>query len=219
MTKKFTDAWGYSKLSAFQECPAKFNFQFVEKLPTKGSPAMARGQKIHEGIESYLNGWAKELPVEALEWQEAFDGLKKKTFKAEAAWGFDKNWNLLPDWFGKDTWLRAKSDGHYIEGNSLVVLDWKTGKYRVPSTDQVELYAICGGAVYPTAECTTVEMWFIDTSDVYKREYTREELLGLRKKYERYVAPMYNMEVWTPTPSSKCRWCDFSKTKGGPCQY
>ena len=100
---RFTDAWGYSKLNTFQECPQKFEFQFIKKLPSGSSPAMERGQKIHEGIEAYCNGWSKELPPEALEWQEAFDGLKQKTFKAEAGWGFDKDWNLLPDWFGKNT--------------------------------------------------------------------------------------------------------------------
>ena len=62
-------------------------------------------------------------------------------------------------------------------------------------------------------------MWFIDTMDVYKREYTQAELLALRKKYEKYVAPIYNTEVWQPNPGQACRWCPYSKTKNGPCKY
>ena len=216
---KFTDAVGFSKLDTYRTCPQKFAFQFIEKLPQPGSPAMERGSKIHAGIEAYMNGWQLEPPEEATNWKAAFDALKMENFKGEESWGFDKNWNKLPNWFGKDCWMRAKSDGHYVNKDVLVVLDWKTGKYRVPSTEQLELYAICGGAVYPEALKTVVEMWFIDTDQTYTREYTREELLALRKVYEGYFAPIYQDETWAPSPSQECRWCPYSKTKGGKCKY
>jgi hypothetical protein len=216
---KFTDAIGFSKLDTYRTCPQKFAYQFIEKLPQPGSPAMDRGGKIHGGIEAYMNGWQPELPPEAQAWKEAFDALKGMDFKGEESWGFDKNWNKLPNWFGKDCWLRAKSDGHYVDKGVLTVLDWKTGKYRVPSTEQLELYAICGGAVYPEVLETKVEMWFIDTDQVYDKTYTREQLLALRKVYEGYFAPIYQDETWTPTPSQECRWCPYSKTKGGKCKY
>lgn len=216
---KFTDAVGFSKLDCFRECPQKFAFQFIQKLPQPGSPAMERGSKIHEGIEAYMNGWSKEPPLEAKNWKAAFDALKLEDFKAEQAWGFDKNWTKLADWFGKDCWLRAKSDGHYLKDGKLTVIDWKTGKYKIPSTEQVEMYAVCGGAVYPEATETTVEMWFIDQDQTYSKTYTREQLLALRKVYERYFAPIFAEEQWAPTPGSVCRWCPYSKTKGGRCQY
>lgn len=216
---KFNDAVGFSKLDTYRECPQKFAFQFIQKLPQPGSQAMARGSKIHEGIEAYMNGWAKEPPPEAATWKEAFDALKLEDFKAEQAWGFNRAWAHLPDWFGKDCWLRAKSDGHYLKDGKLTVIDWKTGKYRIPSTEQVEMYAVCGGAVYPEATETTVEMWFIDTDQVYSKTYTQAQLLALRKVYEGYFAPIYSEELWAPTPGSGCRWCPYSKTKGGKCVY
>ena len=216
---KFTDAVGFSKLDTYRGCPQKFKFQFLDKIPQPGSPAMERGSKIHEGIEAYMNGWSKEPPEEAKSWKEAFDAIRGEQFHAEQAWGFDKNWNKLPDWFGKDCWLRAKSDGHYIKDGNLVVIDWKTGKYRIPSTEQVELYGVCGGAVYPEAPTTTVEMWFIDSGDVYSKMYSKAELLNLRKKYESAFAPIYNDELWTPTPGQACRWCTYSRTKGGGCKF
>lgn len=216
---KFNDAVGFSKLDCFRECPAKFAFQFIQKLPQPGSSAMERGSKIHEGIEAYMNGWQSEPPPEASSWKEAFDALKLEDFKAEQAWGFDKNWNKLPDWFGKDCWLRAKSDGHYLKDGKLTVIDWKTGKYKIPSTEQVEMYAVCGGAVYPEATETTVEMWFIDQDQTYSKTYTREQLLVLRKVYEGYFAPIFQEEQWNPTPGQGCRWCPYSKTKGGKCKF
>lgn len=219
MTTKYDQPWGYSKLETFEKCPAKFQYQFMQKLPQPGSPAMERGQKMHESIEAYLQGWIKELIPECLSFKEAIDGLKAENFVAEQAIGLDKAWAKLPDWFDKTTWIRAKADAMYVSGSKLVVIDFKSGKYRVPSTDQVELYAIVGGALYPEVAQVTAEYWYLDTGSTYSRDYTQAELLELRKKFERRVAPMYTNEVWSPEPSMECRYCPYSKTKGGKCVY
>jgi len=215
----FKDAWGFSKLDQYRSCPAKFYYSFIKKLPSPGSPAMERGSKMHENIESYLNGWVTDLIPDVENWKEALDDLKTKDFKAEQALGFDKDWALLPDWFGKQTWLRVKMDASYIEGDKGKAIDFKSGKYRIPSTEQIELYAIGLHAANPTLVEVTAEFWFLDTGEIYERMYKAEMLMTLRKKFERAVAPLYTDEVFEPTPSNECRWCNFSKTKGGPCKY
>jgi len=216
---KFTDPWGYSKLETFEKCPQKFKFQFIDKLPQPGSPAMERGSKMHESIEAYLNGWTKELHPACQGFQDAIDSLREEKFQAEQAIGLDKDWNKLPDWFHMATWIRAKADAMYTADDKLVVIDFKSGKYRVPSTDQVELYAIVGGALYPEVKSVVAEYWYLDTGEVYSREYTQAELLALRKKFETRVAPLYANTLWEPTPSLECRWCPYSKTKGGKCVF
>jgi hypothetical protein len=216
---KFSDAWGFSKLDVYRACKAKFKFQFMDKRPSPGSPAMERGSKMHENIESYLNGWVTTLIPEVENWQEPLDALKQKDFKAEQALGFDKDWQKLPDWFNKSTWLRVKMDASYIEGSKGKAIDFKSGKYRIPSTEQVELYAIGLHAANPTLMEVSAEFWFLDTGEVYEKTYTAEQLLELRKKYERYVTPIYAEELWPPQPSNECRWCSYSRTKNGPCKY
>jgi hypothetical protein len=216
---KFDNAVGFSKLESFRQCPAKFKYQFIDKMKTSGSPAMERGSKMHENIESYLNGWVTDLIPAVESWKEALDDLKAEDFKAEQALGFDKDWNLLPDWFGKQTWLRVKMDASFKTGTQGTAIDFKSGKYRVPSTEQIELYGIALQAANPELENVTAEFWYLDTGEIYKREYTKAELLALRAKYEKYFAPIYAEELWKPTPSNNCRWCDFSRTKNGPCTY
>ena len=110
-------------------------------------------------------------------------------------------------------------DASYIEGKEGTAIDFKSGKYRIPSTEQIELYAIGLHAANPDLKGVTAEFWFLDTGEVYNRKYTAPELLALRKKYEDYVQPMYAEEHWNPEPSTECRWCNYSKTKGGPCKY
>ena len=216
---KFTAPWGFSKLDVYRQCPAKFKYQFIDQLPQGSSPAMERGSHIHEGIEAYLNGWTTSLPVEVETWQPHFDELRRRDHRGEQALGLDKDWNLLPDWFDKRTWLRVKMDAYYTRGTEMSVIDFKTGKFRVPSTDQIELYAVAGLSILPTVEAVTAEFWFLDANSSYTQDYTRGQLMDLRKKYEAAVKPLYNEETWKPTPSMECRWCSYSKTKGGPCVY
>jgi len=219
MKKKFTDPWGFSKLDVYRSCPQKFEYQFIEKIKQPGSDAMERGSKMHEEIEHYLNGWSTKLGPDTEDWQEALDALKLQDFKGEQALGFDKDWVKLPDWFDKRTWLRVKMDAFYRLDDNMTVIDFKSGKYRVPSTDQIELYAIAGLSIFPDIKNVTAEFWFLDTDDVHSVNYTADQLLNLRKKYEVAVQPMYNDELWEPTPSRECRWCSYSRTKGGKCKF
>ena len=215
----FNQPWGFSKLDVFRSCPAKFRYQFIDKLPQGSSPAMERGSKMHENIEMYLNGWAKELMPETAAWKDAFDAIKAESFKGEQSIGINKNWQLLPDWFGPTTWLRVKMDAYFVEGDEMTVIDFKSGQYRIPSQDQIELYAVAGLSINPEVQKVNAEFWFIDANEVHKVVYTREQLLELRKKYERESLSMYNERLWTPEPSRECRWCPYSKTKGGKCRF
>jgi hypothetical protein len=219
MKKQFTDPWGFSKLDVYRACPQKFEYQFIQKLPQPGSAAMTRGSTMHEDIEHYLNGWAPGLTSEVAAWKDALDALKTKNFKGEQAIGIDKNWGLLPDWFAKETWLRVKMDAYFIEDDEMTVIDFKSGKFRIPSEDQIELYAVAGLSIAPQVKKVNAQFWFLDTDDVYNKTYTAEQLVLLRKKYERECQPLYTDSTWTPAPSRECRWCPYSKTKGGKCQY
>ena len=219
MTTKFNDAWGFSKLDVYRTCPRKFKYQFIDKLPQPSSPAMDRGSKIHEGLEMFLNGWGS-IPEEAAKWREPLEALKAQpTVKGEQALGFNKDWTLRDNWFGKDCWLRVKMDAYYFNDKELVAIDYKTGKYRVPSTDQIELYGAAGFALAPYVQTIRTEFWFIDTEETYSQTYKASDVWNLRKKFDKAVEPLYAEEQWKPTPSRECRWCPFSKTRGGPCDY
>ena len=211
----FNDPWGYSKLQTYEECPRKFAFQYINKLSQPSSPALERGSRIHASCEAYINGWDKVIDPDLEKWEEQLDELKAKSPKTEQAWGFDQDWNLLSDWFQPATWLRAKADAIYRAGDVLTVIDFKTGKYKVPPEAQIELYAICGLAVYPDAETVRTEYWFIDSGNVLSKEYTRPHLLELRSKYA--VIPMYTDTEFNPLPSRSCAYCSYSRQKGGQC--
>jgi hypothetical protein len=218
----YSEPWGHSKLDTFQQCKKKFEFQYIKKLPSPGNEAMARGGRMHEDIEAYLQGWITELPAAILPWKDRLDELKAMpNFTSEQAVGLDKNWRPLKDWFQKDTWLRAKMDAktYHDVGKKLQVVDFKSGNYRVPSDEQIELYVLVGVAQHPEAEEATAEFWFIDKDDVYSKTYKAPEFPALRKKFEGLANNLYTTEVWIEEPSRECKWCPYSKSRGGPCKF
>ncbi len=43
----------YSSISAYETCPAKYKFQYEEKLPTTSSPALAFGEALHRTLHRF----------------------------------------------------------------------------------------------------------------------------------------------------------------------
>lgn len=217
---KFKDPWGWSKLDVFHQCPRKFHYQFMKKLPTGSSPAMERGAKLHEVCECYVRGWVNELPEELIFWKDALDRLRAIGAAPEQSWGFDKDWNLLKDWFQPSTWLRAKSDTYYEDPtDGLVVVDYKSGKYKIPPDGQKKLYALCAYHARGKPKFVTAEYWFLDQNTTHSVVYTEAELLVFQEEFEQDAAQLYAEEQWQTAPSMECRWCPFSRSKGGPCEY
>lgn len=216
----FKGPWGWSKLATYRECPQRFKYLYIDKLKEPESEALKRGSEVHDILEKYLNGWSTTQPPVHPAWMPRIEAIKAKGPKTEAAWGLDKAWKPLRDWFQPTVWLRAKSDWYHVEGTELVLGDWKTGKYRVPSPDQVLLYAVAGYSMVPGIKSVRTSMCFVDQPEPpHEDRWSASQLAKARKAFTAKVAPLYKDTHWMPTPGSHCRYCPFSRQKNGPCQY
>jgi len=171
----------------------------------------------------------RELPPELRTFAEEFQAMKKLKARAEEQWCFDRNWEPT-GWFGRDAWLRIKVDCHWLEarkgGNGLRettihVRDHKTGRERPDEhADQRSLYGLGALLRYPDAARAVAEHWYLEAGKVGgPDEFPRSGLEGLKKKWLGKIEAMMNDTSFLPTPSDACRWCAFSKAKGGPCRY
>lgn len=216
---KFDDAVGWSKLDTYRTCPRKFKYQFIDKLPQPSSPALERGSRMHDELECYLKGWGG-LPEWAGSWGEPLKALKAQpTLQSELALGFNKDWTLRENWFGRDCYLRVKMDAYYFGEKELVAVDFKSGRYRVPSDEQVELYGAAGLELAPHVETVRLEYWYLDTEETHSRTFTKAQTLEFRPKFDKEFQKIYTETQWKATPSRECRWCPYSKSKGGPCDF
>lgn len=219
---EFTQPWGWSKLDTYRACPRQFYYKFIEKLPDPGNSAMTRGGEVHKALEMYVNGWMPELTTDINEfWTPHINRLKNNTdVKTEASWGIDSDWRPLADWFKPTTWCRAKSDVYYVKDDVLHLIDYKTGKYRVPSDDQNKLYAVIGYSMLPHVKAVRTGFWFVDQAEApHETVYKADDLVRMRGYFNKEAGKLYKDRSFKEKPGAACRYCIFSRQKGGPCKY
>lgn len=219
ITAQKVKSWSYSRYALYNECPAKFYYKNIQKLPEPPAPAMERGNKIHKMAEDYTLGKMKTLPPELKLFKDDFKMLKGCKPMVEQTWAFKQDWSETTwnDWNG--CWLRIKTDAAALDETELDIIDHKTGKMRDGYEEQMSLYPVGGFLKFPHVEKIYAHLWFLDSGDRLTFEYKQSDLKPLIKDWERKVKPMMNDTRFAPKPSYKCQYCPFSKAKGGPCKF
>jgi RecB family exonuclease len=230
-------SWSFSRYQDYKSCPAKAKYKHIDKLKEPPSPAMERGAAIHNLCEQYVKGTLAKLPPELKLFKDEFTKLRKM-YKAkklpmivEDNWAFTNTWeeSTWNDWV--NCWVRIKLDcAHYEEANVLYVTDYKTGKMNdfknAEYMEQLELYALAALLMSAVEDVTVVpRLLYLDSGDVYpppgqEVTYTRADLKKLLTEWNKRVKPMMTDTRFAPKPSANsCRWCYFSASKNGPCQF
>lgn len=218
MVKQLT-SWSYSRYSCYVECPAKAKYKFIDKLPEPPALAMERGDKIHKMAEAYTKGWEVRLPKELKLFAEAFKELKKSKPIVEETWAFTKDWNETTwnDW--NNCALRIKVDAACVEETTLYIIDHKTGKKRDGYEEQLSLYATGGFLKFPHIKTISTQLWYLDSGEQVEVTYDAKDAKQLQTGWDKKVKPLLSDTRFKPKPGNACRFCAFSKSKGGPCQY
>lgn len=216
--KKIT-SWSYSRYSTYTKCPFKAKCKFIDKLPDPGGAAMERGNTIHKLAEDYTLGKVKKLPPELKLFKDQFEELKRSKPQVEQTWAFTKDWlkTVYNDW--QNCALRIKTDAACVDGDTLYIIDHKTGKVYDDNKEQLELYAAGGGLWFPKVKKIITQLWYLDSGDLKEQSFKASDTPALRKEWDKRVEPMLNDTRFAPKPSHECRWCPFSKSKGGPCKF
>ena len=224
-------SWSFSRYSVYKLCPAKAKYLYIEKLKEPPSPAIERGAQIHDLAEKYIKSQLRALPPELKKFEDDFKALRKQYKKkihgmvVEDQWAFTKDWTETAwnDWI--KCWVRIKIDcAEHVDEETLRVRDWKTGKFREQQqedyAEQLELYALAALLLHPHINRVMTELVYLDEGTVFAiSDKRREDLPALKKLWEKRVTAMLKDQRFAPRPNDKCRWCHFSKAKGGPCKF
>ena len=229
MVKPIT-SWSFSRWSLYRECPAKFRYKNIDKIPEPASDAMERGTLIHGYADSFVKNDAADLAPELHKVAATMSGLQKrfkadpKTVSLEDTWAFRRDWTqtVWNDWDG--CWVRIKLDVAVVDESEVTVIDYKTGKFNPMKVGeymlQLDLYAL--GALLTYGDVVVLpELIYTDANVRYPEkpvEYTAKQLPKLKRDWEARVAPMMADTKFEPTPSqTACKFCHFKKSSGGPC--
>jgi RecB family exonuclease len=222
---KFPKFWSYSRWKVWNECRARYEFQFLQKLEQPESPHMARGSYVHKLAEDYLDGGGR-VPKELKEFADELKAIRKLGAKAEATLAFTKSWQetTFDDW--ANCWLRVKIDADITEADSATLIDFKTGKPWKDTKEQSELYAVAKMQREKKVENVDAEFWYTDSGEVVPYFYSRiRDFKKLKTKWQARAQEMLAARTFPFTKAAyNCKFCPFRSDKElgnglpGPCE-
>ncbi len=200
----------YSSLKAWVTCPRQYKALYIDKSVRRtSSPALERGNRIHQALEDAVNGGA-EPDV----WTP--DGLihKLSTGSAEAEVELAIRRDGTPCGFwDKDAWLRGKIDVYMGADGRALMIDWKTGKVY-PDALQADIYATMARCTWGSDMKVSFYFVYVDQKVIhpeYPDSHAEERVRALVDRVE-------GDEHYTPQPCFACRfcpvnWCEYNDAR------
>ena len=204
-------AWSYSSLTAFETCPRRYEMTRITKVVQEPqSEAMHHGNEVHKALELNVRDDVP-IPQKYKQYIPIVEAVKKAPGEKLAETKFGLTRDLKPTgYFAKDVWVRGVLDLTVLQGETAVVLDWKTGK---PKSDpsQLELFAGAAFAVYPEVKTVRSGFVWLGFNQLDQHTYTRGQSPEIWSGFERRVHRMNLASAeghYPPKPSGLCRaWC------------
>lgn len=211
--------WSLTSLQTFEQCGLKYKLKYVDKIPEKRSDAASRGVDRHKIIEDQFLTVAPPLPDDLSHYGPFLQGLKKYDCKPELKLAMTRGWEPC-DWSSQDVWWRGVVDLLVLNGSQIGYLyDWKTGKVYPDHDDQKEIYSIAVSSHYPELREVRATHVYVDLGKNKEKHFHVDQLRTLRDRWVRRVNYPETAVEFIPNPTFKCRYCSYSREKGGPCQF
>lgn len=230
--------WSFSQWENYNGCPQRWKFKSRLKIPgSPPGPAAKRGLEIHDSVERYIKseiGESQLHPAVSRKFIPILDEFRNHPGgdrHTEYKMGFDAEWHLCGATSKYASCIAVLDAARYSKDVRTVdypqvplgvlhIGEWKSGKPKDTHADQRKLYALFGmkGWLADRVEVTTY--YLEDTAPpqrlVLASESGYQKLIAL---WNDRISTMQRDEICAPRPSYQCNWCDYAKSKGGPCQF
>lgn len=208
----------YSSMKLYEQCPSKYKFYKIDKLPDSSGPAAERGKVIHSEIESYLNKETENLSDETKSLQEQLDSFRSIGAQSEVEFAVDHYWNKI-DFNHAFAMFRGIIDVLHVDGDSAMIVDWKTGKIR-DYEDQLNVYATVILSIMPTVQVVNLFIQYVDTPKLVKyASVSRKDLTFWQERLATRLKAIETDTIHAANPSWLCRYCNYRKSNGGACKW
>ena len=135
-------AFSFSHLNAFETCPKKYYYTYLDKKYSDVNASNQWGNKVHTHIEHYFKD-DKKLPLELTYLLPILDPYKKmkgdQSFEQQLA--MDRDFKPC-SWFDKQTYCRSIIDYLVCGDTTAVLVDWKTGQRIATDFIQLKMSAV-----------------------------------------------------------------------------
>lgn len=202
-------AWSYSSLKHFEQCPKSYHAQRIAKTHKQEDFEYLKwGNIVHEHLENRIKH-GTPLPAGLEDLEMVCAGLEASGMKlyAELEIAFTRDWKPTTYW-SPDAWTRGKIDviGLKPDGSGMI-LDWKTGKRR-PDFGQLEYYALALALNgIRRVECCFV---WIKTRESDFTVVSEHDAQIIKRSFERRAGLLeeaYETNHWPAKTSALCAYC------------
>ena len=213
----------YSRNATAKQRPAKFYWSYIERVevPREPSPAMERGSEIHNSLEAFMQGHSEMLHPDIHEhYGQFFFSIRENyTVQPEARWAF--NWQWEPcDYDDVHCMVRGFMDLKFVpENENIQIYEYKTGKIYPEHRHQFCLYGTAALIQHPDKQGVDVTGVYVDQKKNDKIYYPASMLGEYKPMFKKEFREIEDCEDFIPKPQFACRWCQFRKENGGPCQF
>lgn len=225
--------WSFSQWENYQGCAARWNYQSVLKLPRKPpGPAAARGLEMHDRASKYIESQIDDLTPPATmfggkravlitdKYRYVLDEFRNHPNgdrHAEKHMVFDTDWHLAGRSSPNGSCVMVLDAARALNG-IVYVGEWKSGSPKDTHVDQRKLYALGALRRWLVDEVHVTTYYFEDTAPPERLVVKSTAEDKLRALWHGRVEQMKNDKILAPNPGDQCRWCDYSRMKGGPCK-
>jgi putative RecB family exonuclease len=227
----------YSSISTYETCPAKFKFQYEERLPTTSSPALAFGDSLHRALHRFhdrpvpvaptleelhellQNEWVSEGYRDSAEEQLYLDHGRQvlteyhrenaSTFRIPAALEFRFTVEV------EGVQLSGIIDRmDRIPGGGYEIIDYKTSRRLPPKAVvdrdlQLSLYWLAAREIWGI-EPERLTLYYLLPGQRMTTFRTPADADELRRRIAT-VAERVAAGMFEPRQNPLCDWCDFQR--------
>lgn len=216
-----------SKISLYDTCPRKFKFKYMEKIPVEKEEfglALEKGKYIHHVLEHYpfkppkfefqystkedinryqltLRKVISDVYVNSL--------LRSKGNEKELSFFINDTWGFAE----KSTYLRGYIDLIVFDNDSVLIIDWKTGKKYGFDDNQINLYALIGflvakekGLPINSVKCL---YYYTQTLEYITKTFTLEDLDSLKEFLRQKIDHIEGDFLFEKNVNKNCGYCDY----------
>jgi len=231
-------ALSVSKSKTFDQCKAKYKFNYIEKLPRKDWDFHIFGKFLHEVLENFHEGLIK-TPERAEKWRAYLESCWKKgqTDWAEqmtAQQFIDAREILneyirileeegLPNVTAVEKVFYINIDGKVVlngfidrvqldPDGMMHVIDYKTTKNPKYLKDFFQLHTYAYALMLENPKLKRVRASFSllrHGFDMMTEEYTRKDMAEIEDTFLKYTAEIDEERLWRANPQFLCKFCDF----------
>ena len=217
------NAWSYSSISTFKQCPKKYyHLRVLKDVKDDISAALVYGREAHQAAEHYIKE-GTPLPQSFSFMQDildAFDAIEGEKH-CEIRFGVKRSFSTArpaPDldyepckFFDDDVWWRGIADLLITNGTKGYLVDYKTGKNaRYADTKQLDLLAAATFTHYPEIETLKSALVYVVSNDFINKEHKAELRDSYFATFDPELERLTGAEetgVWNAISGPLCRFC------------